>query len=288
MPDWLARRAALSPEALALAVDGERITFAELERRAQAAAAGLARLGVGPGDRVAVLAAAGWPYVALLFGAIRRRAILVPLNTRLAPAEIAWQLDDAGAGWLLYDETTVERAHAAAAGSAGVRRLPLTEALAGEPTTGAVPPIELARLHAIVYTSGTTGRPKGAMLTYGNHWWSAIASMLNLGLRADDRWLICLPLFHVGGMSILFRSVIGGFGSVLHASFQPDAVNRAIDEGVTIVSVVSVMLSRMLAARSGRPYPAWFRCALTGGGPVPAELLEACVRAAIPVAQTYG
>jgi O-succinylbenzoic acid--CoA ligase len=149
--------------------------------------------------------------------------------------------------------------------------------------------IDLAAVHTIVYTSGTTGRPKGAMLTYGNHWWSAMGSALNLGLRDDDRWLAPLPLFHVGGLAILMRSVIYGIPALVHDGFDPTAVNRAIDEdGVTIVSVVSSMLRRMLDARAGRPYPPTLRHVLLGGGPTPLPLLEECRRRGVPVVQTYG
>src|SRR5262249_40997851 len=70
--------------------------------------------------------------------------------------------------------------------------------------------IDLDAIHGVISPSGTTGRPKGAMLTYGNHFWSATGSALPLGLHADDRWLACLPLFHIGGLSILFKSVIYG------------------------------------------------------------------------------
>jgi O-succinylbenzoic acid--CoA ligase len=133
------------------------------------------------------------------------------------------------------------------------------------------------------------GRPKGVMLTYGNHLWSAVGSALNLGLRGDDRWLACLPLFHVGGLAILMRSVIYGVSVVLQRGFDPAAVNRAIDdEGVTIVSLVSSMLQRMLEARGERPYPPGLRCVLVGGGPVPRPLLEECARRGVPAVQTYG
>ena len=108
------------------------------------------------------------------------------------------------------------------------------------------------------------------MLSVGNHLWSAIGSCLNLGLSSDDRWLLCLPLFHVGGLAVLYRSVIYGTAVVLQESFDPVAANRAIDEeGVTVGSVVGTMLRRMLKERHERPYPPTVRCLLVGGGPVP-------------------
>src|SRR5205823_5417798 len=90
--------------------------------------------------------------------------------------------------------------------------------------------IALDAVHSVIYTSGTTGRPKGAMLTYGNHWWSATGSALHLGHHRDDRWLAPLPLFHVGGLAILMRGAIYGIPVVLHESFDAARANRAIDE----------------------------------------------------------
>jgi O-succinylbenzoic acid--CoA ligase len=149
--------------------------------------------------------------------------------------------------------------------------------------------VDLDALHSIVYTSGTTGRPKGALLTYGNHWWSAVGSALNLGLLPEDRWLALLPLFHVGGLSVLIRSVVYGIPAIVLDRFDEAAVNRAIDEErATIVSVVAAMLRRMLAERGDRPYPPWLRCVLLGGGPAPRPLLEECARRGVPVVQTYG
>ena len=149
--------------------------------------------------------------------------------------------------------------------------------------------VDLSAVHSVIYTSGTSDRPKGATLTYGNHLWSAIGSALNIGLRSDDRWLACMPLFHVGGLSILLRSVIYGTAAFVHQSFDAEAVNRAIDEErTTIISAVSTMLLRMLEARGERPYPDTLRCVLLGGGPAPGSLLEECERRGLPVVQTYG
>jgi O-succinylbenzoic acid--CoA ligase len=146
-----------------------------------------------------------------------------------------------------------------------------------------------AHVFTILYTSGTSGRPRGAMLTVANHWWSAVGSALNLGTREDDRWLACLPLFHVGGLSILLRAAMYGITAVVHDGFDEIAVNHAIDEeGITIVSVVASMLQRMLDARADEAFPPSLRCVLLGGGPAPRALLERCAAAGIPVVQTYG
>jgi O-succinylbenzoic acid--CoA ligase len=146
-----------------------------------------------------------------------------------------------------------------------------------------------SRCRPSIYTSGTTGRPKAAQLTVANFWWSAIGSALNLGSDPADRWLACLPLFHVGGLSILLRSAIYGITAVVHDGFDATAVTRAIEhERITVVSLVAVMLQRLLDERGDRPFPASLRCILLGGGPAPRAMLERCARLGAPVVQTYG
>ncbi|GAC1565667.1 MAG: hypothetical protein NVS3B14_04150 [Ktedonobacteraceae bacterium] len=124
-------------------------------------------------------------------------------------------------------------------------------------------------------------------------WWNAVGSALNLGYNSGDRWLACLPLFHIGGLSILMRSVIYGISVMVHKKFDPVAINHAIfEDKITVISLVAVMLQRMLAALdtngSGASYPAALRCVLLGGGPVPYPLLEESTLRDIPVVQTYG
>jgi O-succinylbenzoic acid--CoA ligase len=269
VPDWLRQRAAVTPERRAL-ICGERSwTFAELDALVDGAAA---RLELAEGDRVGLRAANGVGFVVAVHALMRRGAVLVPINTRLTETEAAWQLSDAEVARVLLDDAL--------------------DALS-RPTNAKPPTLnrdfDLEAWHSIVYTSGTTGRSKGAILTYANHWWSAVASALNLGLLADDTWLACLPLFHVGGLAILLRSVICGMGVVVQSRFDPAEVNRAIDEhAVSIVSVVSTMLERMLTERGARSYPSTLRCVLLGGGPAPLPLLQRAAAAGVPVVQTYG
>jgi O-succinylbenzoic acid--CoA ligase len=351
LPDWLSRRAAERPDAPALIAGtgpgAVRWTWRDLDRRTAARAAELASHGVEPGNRVGALLINGPHYVETVHALMRLRAILVPLNVRLAPGELAWQVRHCGARLLLCDAGTVQTGAAlqglvpdvdvmdvdldsggglqATAGLAGEAPRPEGWGLrsAGgwpeaDPDDGApghlspewkarVPGmdgadsrLDLAAVQCIMYTSGTTGRPKGALLTYGNHWWNAIGSVLNLGLQPDDRWLACLPLFHVGGLAIVMRCAIYGIPIVLPETgpaakseadrrFDPAAVNAAINgEAVTIVSVVSIMVARLLEAQGERPYPDTLRCMLLGGGPAPRPLLEACARRGIRIMHTYG
>ncbi len=316
LPNWFRQRAYVTPDRLALVAGPERWTFRELNGRADRAARQLAALGLRQGDRLALLMRNSAQFAVLVHAASRIGAVIVPLNVRLSPVEMAWQLGNVQAASLIYDRANVQSALAAAhdlpalrlATTAGTetfgksRHTPSRRATGDDPQNGEIAlaslpevdcdlrdEVDLESLHSIIFTSGTTGRPKGALLTYGNHWWNAAGSALNLGLHADDRWLACLPLFHVGGLAILLRSVIYGNPVVIHEAFDPVAVNRAIDEdGITIVSVVSAMLQRMLDARGRQHYPPTLRCILLGGGPAPRPLLEDCAERGLPVAQTYG
>jgi o-succinylbenzoate---CoA ligase len=296
LPNWLARRALVTPNAPAL-IAGETLSFAALNARAEDVARRLRALGATPGSRVAALLRNGPLYAALVHAAPLAGFTLLPLNTRLSATELAWQLSDAGASLLLFDEAGRAQAEQAAHLTPGVALVAADRAGGAAPLLGDVPPsdaplrttIALDEVHTIIYTSGTTGRPKGAMLSYGNHWWSAVGSALNLGTRDDDRWLAPLPFFHVGGLAVLMRGAIYGMAAVIPESSDAAAINRAIDaHHVTIVSVVSTLLQRMLDERGERPFPAALRCVLLGGGPAPRPLLDACAARGIPVVQSYG
>jgi o-succinylbenzoate---CoA ligase len=253
--------------------------------------------------RVAVLLRNGARFVATTHALSRLGAVMVPMNMRLAGTELAAQLEEVRAVALIHDRATAAPAEAAAHevpdlwraavddledrdGPIDETATPARIAEMDMPRSARLP---LSAVQGIFFTSATSGRAKGVQLTFGNHWWSAVGSALNLGLVPGDRWLACMPLYHVGGMAILWRSVIYGIPAVVHESFDPEMVNRAIDTaGVTLISVVPVMLQRLLDARGPRPFPPSLRCLLLGGAPASPSLLEACLRIGAPVAPTYG
>ena len=145
---------------------------------------------------------------------------------------------------------------------------------------------DLDALQCRILTSGTGGSPRAVGLTYGNHLWSAVSSAFNLGANPDDRWLCCLPLNHVAGLSIVMRSVIYGTGAIVHDRFDPERVEAAFArDGATMVSFVPVQLLRVLEAGVDLSNP---RVILLGGGPVPLDLLEEATARWGPVIQVYG
>ena len=291
---WLLRRAARTPDRSALLVDGRRVDYGELAGRALALAAHLTRGGVAAGARVALWAPNGEAFVVALGATAILGAAVVPLNTRLRDDEVRHQLMDSAPAAILAAPPFDGRARDLGA-AAAVPVVRLEEALwAGSARTAAVATPTLAPAadtapFAVVYTSGTTGRPKGAIVSAANLWHSAVAQALTLGAGPDDRWLACLPLFHVSGLALLTRAWLYGQLVIVHERFEAGAVSAAIDqERVTAVSLVPTALADLLDARDGRPLPPSLRLVLLGGGPAPRPLLERSLALGVPVAVTYG
>ena len=166
---------------------------------------------------------------------------------------------------------------------AGMPFVPLDPRLSSPPGPIDAPP----GTRTVIFTSGTTGEPKAVALTAANHEASAIASAWNLGVAPDDRWLCCLPLWHVGGLAVLIRSAVYGTTAILHDGFDAERVRAEIESGsATVVSLVGTMLHRLVDAGLSE-WPA-LRVALVGGGPVPAPLVEWAARTGFPLVQTYG
>jgi O-succinylbenzoic acid--CoA ligase len=302
LPDWLSRCALQYPNRIALRIGTKQLTFVELHLAIDRYAYQLARIGIHEESRVALMAHNGLYFVLVVHALTRLGAILIPLNLRLSIAEISWQIDDIEATHLLYDASHRDPAIEIKNTFPNMTcALVENDNLSGETAVDLLPEkkvelrsqIDLGMTQAIIYTSGTTGHPKGAIITYGMQWWNAIGSALNLGLQAEDHWLACLPLFHIGGLSILWRSAIYGISVTLYERFDAEEIDHELQSGsITIISVVAVMVQRLLAVRDAHNpksgYPAAVRCMLLGGGPIPATLIEDCVQRQLPIVQTYG
>jgi o-succinylbenzoate---CoA ligase len=259
--DWLDHSARTHPDTVALVGEAEAIDFAELRIQAGSVAAALADLGAGVGDPVAIDVPAGISHAVALHGAILAGAVVqsMPVSGR--------EDVDVAAGSVYLDGRCIERARE--------RREPW-------PSYSRHPALPLTRM----LSSGTSGAPKPVLLTAGNHLWSALGSALNLGVEREDRWLCCLPLNHVGGLTILLRSAIYGTAAAIHPGFDVDRVAAALDEEpVSVVSLVPTQLVRLLDADAAVDLP---RLLLIGGGPVAAEVLEEALGRGATVVQTYG
>lgn len=285
IPNWLKNRAFLTPNRIAIKIDNEEISFKDLHERVMTKANQLAHVGVKKNDVVSILMKNSIEMIEVIHALKYIGAITVLLNIRLTEKEIDFQLSDSQSSLLItqsFFEEQVPTLKVKTLVTDVLDKLPEGECEVQEF-------FSLEDADTIMYTSGTTGNPKGVIHSYGNHWWSAVGSSLNLGLHQDDCWLVVVPLFHISGLSILYRSVIYGVPAIIHEGFDPKKANDAIiHDGVTIVSVVSVMVTRMLDDLGNHRYPNTFRCMLLGGGPAPKPLLETCIEKDIPVYQTYG
>lgn len=232
--------AAARGDHVAVEFEGRRLTYAELERRSTGVASLLLGAGVRPGDRVAWLGRASEAWYEIFFGTAKARACLAPINSRLAPPEIAFILQDSGAEVFFVSPEFFDCAMAVVAqvdrpirliGVGGARDgFEDYAALRDDAPAAALSPPRLEDDVLQLYTSGTTGLPKGVRLTHANY-----AAFLKLrhqvegfAYEAEDTVLILMPLFHVAGTNIGFSGLASGARLVLMAEFDPPRVLEAI------------------------------------------------------------
>jgi o-succinylbenzoate---CoA ligase len=286
IPHLLQKRAYLTPNRTAFYFNDQEVTFKEVYLHSLSIAEKFTTLGIKKGDYVAILLKNHLDMVYVLFGLQLTGASAVLLNIRLTSNEIAWQLKDANVK-LLITEEKLAPIYSELEDTTYILKQQLS--LINQTAFTRQEEIYLNDICSVMYTSGTTGNPKGVLQTYANHWWSAMGSALNLGLNEKDRWICTVPLFHISGYSILMRGIIYGMAVILHEGFdEAKIVNDIVNKKGSIISVVSTMVPRILEHLGNQTLPNTFRCMLVGGGPVPKSLLEACVEKHIPIYQTYG
>lgn len=286
-PNWLVQRARLTPGRMGLSYEDRAWTFQELVDESIVQAGCLRSAGVKNGSRVAILSATHPQLIFGIYGCLQLSIELVMLNERLSESEILYQIEDSNPDWILVDPNYRERVE-----KSGKPVLSWDELKKHNPS-----PIELEeewpmnRTITIMYTSGTTGFPKGVRQTVENHTASATGSAFNMGVSPDDVWLCTTPIFHISGFSILVRSLLYGMGVRLYSKFELNGiVDELIKGSVTRMSVVAVTLERILTEleKRGEKVHPTFKTMLAGGGPIPSDYLQRAIEKGIPVLQTYG
>lgn len=266
-PVWF--QAQRAPHSVALVFSQQQWTWGDAHRAVNGAVARLKQLGVGASDTVAMCSWNRPEAVWLFWACARLGATLVPLNARLTAGETGSLLSrvESRSNW-------GELPDAASFSSLAP----------GGTESGEISEDSVA---VALFTSGTTGVPKLVELSHGNFLAAAAAHGARLGIEANQRWLCALPLFHIGGLAMMYRCAVYGASLVLERQFDAASMCRALDEGVTHCSVVPTMLSRLLKERGGRSFSG-IHAVLVGGGPVPLHALHEARRLGLPVLQTYG
>lgn len=279
----LCRRAHTHAQADAVCVEqGISLSYEALHERAARLVTWCIAGGVKRGDRVALCGHNGADMVAMMHALMALGVCIVPLHPGWTDDEIASAISRTMPALVLGDVsrhaqmTTLDEAAQAST-------------LLDPATNAQMSGYRMEDRAVILFTSGTTGTPKMASLTWANLFYSAMGSAIRLGHLPGERWGLSLPLCHIGGLSIVVRCALLGTTAVVFERFDAGAVADALVAGeMTMWSGVSAMMWQVLEAMGDRRPHASFRFALLGGGPVPESLLDACARHDLPVATTYG
>ncbi len=277
------------PRKIALIGPGRELPYAQFDDCVARAEEGLRRFGIAPGERVGLLAFNSIEYVIGIMSLLRLQACACPLSTRIPTATIEEHLDRMRCRVLLTD---------GGARFEGTECLPLLSLAGSTAAATDVAPASAARPSAaisfsrdrdatIIWTSGSGGYPKAVLHTFGNHYYSAAGSNENIPVSSADRWLLSLPLYHVGGLAILFRCMLAGAAAVL--TERRACLSESLERHhVTHVSLVPTQLSRLLNELSAAHSAPSLKAVLVGGAAVPRGLVGAAYDRGLPVHTSYG
>jgi fatty-acyl-CoA synthase len=301
---WVARWARIRPRYPAVWDAERRLTWADLEDRTARLAGWLTAQGVGTGDRVALCLSNRSAYLEAVFAVARIGAISLPVNTRLSPREIAYLFDDCAPSLVLHEldlHRVIDAARKAAQAAprllcVGGPDCAYEAALAKTPPTSEIVAVAPDDPMMLMYTSGTTGVPKGALLPHRKTFANSLNAQLFFGIRHDDRVLVVAPLFHSLGLLILsVPAVYCGAHLVLQPRFDPADVWSCVErERITYLGGVPTMYQRLHdaiddAAAPGPPRDlSSLRFLFTAGAAVPAELVRAFGARGLVLKQGYG
>jgi len=298
---WFSQRTKLTPDRPAMTFEGRTRSYAEMQDAIDRLASALRTSGICRGDRVAFLGLNQPVYFDLLFAAARIGAIFVPLNFRLTGPELTYIINDAGVHMLVVDALHQPIVDGIRGALCCRQYLSADVAAPDWPSVGqfveGAPPLAEGEATAdddiavIMYTSGTTGQPKGVMLTHGNLWWSNVMSMLSSDTREDDVALIMAPLFHIGGLNVMpLAAWQKGCHVILHRSFDPalfaaDVAKYRVTGAFAVPAMLLVISQQPNFASADLSS---LRVIVCGGAPVPEPLLQLYQARGVQVNQGYG
>ncbi|WP_151191926.1 AMP-binding protein, partial [Desulfotomaculum copahuensis] len=290
--EMLARQAGKNPNKTALVEDGRRLSYGGLNRRVNRLANALAGLSVGRGDRVAMMLFNCTGMVEGYFALAKLGAVAVPVNFRFVAREVADVLNHSESKAFIYDSVFHEmvdgireripcvRHFIAVGGGDEEQYCDYEKLLASGNENEPVVPVDEDDPAYIMYTSGTTGRPKGAVLTHKNKFMNSVNCIIEIGLDTSDVYLCVPPLYHTAAMAVMLMMVFLGGTTVLVRQFDPAAVvETAAREKVTITFLVPAMWNALLRVSGAGEKMKTLRKAITGAAIMPASLKEAVLKA---------
>ncbi|MBI5353563.1 MAG: o-succinylbenzoate--CoA ligase [Chloroflexi bacterium] len=284
---FLSARVAQTPDAPAIEFMGQTWNYEILNHWVENFTNRFEQRQDSKGARVGIYLSNQPLYIVLIHALARVGAIAVPLNILLTQAELKWQVEQSQCDYIACCEDDYFKMREMAGADRILILVP--EYQPKQIPASLRPPPKPDSVQGIFFTSGTAGFPKGAMLTFDNHYASALASAERLPVQKNDRWLLTMPLYHIGGMSIVFRAAIYGIEIVLHSGFDVDKVHHELThENITHVSLVPTMLHRLLEKYPDFKPSSSLRVILLGGAGAPESLVRKALNLNLPIALTYG
>jgi len=274
------------PEREALVCCEYSVSYREFTNLVSVTASYLSDKGIAKSERVGILANNCHQYPILLHALWRIGAVACPISVRFPHEAVAGMLGDIGCG------TLVNMGEPFGMGwSSSIRRLDMAEVVSGRPDDSddglSEASSDVQRLATVMFTSGTTNQPKGVLHTYANHYYSALGSNENIEVSPGDRWLLTLPLWHVGGLAILFRTMLGGAAVVIDD--PGDNLEAVIERNlITHLSLVATQLGRLLDQDLSQGAADRLKAILVGGSFVPERMISEARNRGWPVGTTYG
>ncbi len=302
---WITKRKELTPNHLAIIDKERRVTYAHLNQKVNQLSNSLQESGLHYGDRCAILAYNCLEFVEVLLATAKLGAILVPLNYRLSERELQFILEDSGATFLFYGEDFSEKVESLRSHIDVRHYIQIGEKertfpdhlyetfISKHPAIEPIPqkPIDLDTPHIIMYTAGTTGVPKGAILSHGNNFWNAINMSLCIDLTSESTTLTVLPLFHIGGIGLYTLPTLHAGGTVvIQKVFDPEITFSLIQkERITVMFGVPAMFLFMTQHPQFKKADlSSIRSLMSGGAPLPVHLIEVFYEKGLFLQQGFG
>jgi len=282
--DWIKQRVIENPHTIFIRTEKREYSYSEVDEFANQYANQLILSGVEKNSKVAIFFDNPFDVVKSIIACLKVGAIFTPIKTKLKPRELEIAFKNLTPDFIITTKKMTRKTR-----PFEIQTI-LTEELQQSKNFKLVKiNLEFDDVCAIIFTSGTTDTPKAVQLTYKNFYESAKSWSQILQFSSKDNYLICMPMEHIAGLSILIRALICGFSVTLADGFEVNTINQLLDNKIiTLISLVPTMLQKLLDDRNGKPFPKILRTILLGGGRASNQLLEFCIDNNLPVYKTYG